>query len=32
MVLDDNQKIGVGIIALGIAFIFLGIVLFLDAA
>lgn len=31
MVLDDNQKIGVGLIALGIGFITLGVILFLDS-
>jgi ABC-type transport system involved in cytochrome bd biosynthesis fused ATPase/permease subunit len=31
MGLDDNQKIGVGLICLGICFIFLGILLFLDS-
>ena len=30
MVLDDNQKIGVGFITLGIGFIALGIVLLFD--
>jgi hypothetical protein len=32
MGLDDNQKIGVGLIGLGIGFIFLGVILFFDAA
>jgi len=32
MLLDDNQKIGIGLIALGIGFIFIGIILFFDAA
>ena len=32
MGLDDNQKIGVGLISLGIGFIFLGVILFFDAA
>jgi hypothetical protein len=31
MVLSENQKIGVGLIALGAFFVFLGVVLFLDA-
>jgi hypothetical protein len=31
MVLSENQKIGVGLISLGAFFVFLGIVLFLDA-
>jgi hypothetical protein len=30
MVLDDNQKIGVGLIGLGLGFIFLGVLLFFD--
>jgi len=32
MVLDDNQKIGVGLICLGLGFVALGIVLFFDSA
>jgi hypothetical protein len=32
MVLDDNQKIGVGLICLGLGFVFLGVVLFFDAS
>ena len=32
MVLEDNQKIGIGLICLGGLFISLGIVLFLDAS
>eukprot|EP01033_Poteriospumella_lacustris_P005895 gene5895-4233_t len=32
MVLDDNQKIGVGLICLGLGFTFLGVILFLDAS
>lgn len=31
MVLSENQKIGVGLISLGAFFVFLGVVLFLDA-
>ena len=30
--LNDNQKIGVGLISLGLLFIVIGILLFLDAA
>ncbi len=32
MVLTDNQQIGVGLISLGLVFVALGVVLFLDAA
>eukprot|EP01031_Cornospumella_fuschlensis_P038649 gene38649-46984_t len=32
MVLDENQKIGVGLICLGLGFVVLGIVMFLDAS
>jgi len=32
MVLNDNQKIGVGLITLGLCFLVIGIILFLDAA
>jgi hypothetical protein len=32
MVLDDNQKIGIGLISLGLGFVFLGIILFCDSA
>lgn len=32
MVLNDNQKIGVGLITLGLCFLIIGIILFLDAA
>jgi hypothetical protein len=32
MVLDDNQKIGVGLICLGLGFVGFGVILFLDAA
>jgi hypothetical protein len=32
MVLEDNQKIGVGLICLGMGFIFLGIILFFDSS
>jgi hypothetical protein len=32
MVLDENQKIGVGLICLGLGFICLGVILFFDAA
>jgi hypothetical protein len=32
MVLNDNQKIGIGLISLGLVFIFLGILLLIDAA
>ena len=32
MVLDENQKIGVGLIVLGCAFIILGVLLFFDTA
>lgn len=32
MALDDNQKIGIGLIILGFIFIFLGIILFFDAS
>jgi hypothetical protein len=32
MVLDDNQKIGVGLITLGLGFVVLGVILFFDAA
>jgi hypothetical protein len=31
MVLEDNQKIGVGLICLGLALVVLGVILFLDA-
>ncbi len=32
MVLEDNQKIGVGLIALGLGFVFLGIIMFFDSS
>jgi hypothetical protein len=32
MVLEDNQKIGVGLILLGFGFILLGVILMFDAA
>jgi len=32
MVLNDNQKIGIGLISLGLVFIFLGILFLIDAA
>jgi hypothetical protein len=32
MALDDNQKIGIGLIILGLVFIALGVILFFDAA
>jgi hypothetical protein len=32
MVLDDNQKIGVGLICLGLGFVSLGVIMFLDAS
>jgi len=32
MALDDNQKIGIGLIILGLVFIILGVLLFFDAA
>jgi hypothetical protein len=32
MVLSDNQKIGVGLITLGMAFVVLGVIMFFDAS
>lgn len=32
MVLDDNQKVGVGLLCLGLGLVFLGVVMFFDAA
>ncbi len=32
MVLEDNQKIGFGLICLGLGFVLLGVVLFFDAS
>mmetsp|Transcript_49874 Transcript_49874/g.87097 ORF Transcript_49874/g.87097 Transcript_49874/m.87097 type:complete len:141 (+) Transcript_49874:48-470(+) len=32
MVLEDNQKIGIGLICLGLVFVVLGVILFFDAA
>lgn len=31
MVLEDNQKIGIGLICLGLLFVVIGVILFLDA-
>ena len=32
MVLEDNQKIGIGLICLGLGFVFLGVLLLFDAS
>ena len=32
MVLDDNQKIGIGLICLGLGFVVLGVVMLLDTS
>lgn len=32
MVLDDNQKIGVGLIGLGLGFVLVGMLMFFDAS
>ena len=32
MVLEDNQKIGIGLICLGLGFVSLGVIMFFDAS